>query len=151
MKLKSLSNIISKEFFQMALVSYLLLTLAETLRQGFVSNFFNMNYLLVVVLCTGVIMVLSETQEQLIKYRRRVSRAVIVLSIRAYKRELAERLKGNRLAFTPQPPAIAYTPRPVSDIMPRRPIDNRVPERMYNFQHSKFRSKSVDGILQIAK
>ncbi|MBW3538351.1 hypothetical protein KY386_02570 [Candidatus Parcubacteria bacterium] len=60
MKARLYANIVAREFFQTALVTYLLLTLAETLREGFVSNFFNMNYLLLVVLVTGVVMVLTE-------------------------------------------------------------------------------------------
>jgi hypothetical protein len=61
--LKENTNVVAKEFFQVSLVTYLLLTLAETLKEGFVSNFFNMNYLLVVVLVTGVGMVLTEPPE----------------------------------------------------------------------------------------
>jgi hypothetical protein len=52
--------IVAREFFQVSLVTYLLLTLAETLKTGFVSNFFNLNYLLIIVLVTGVAMVLTE-------------------------------------------------------------------------------------------
>jgi hypothetical protein len=61
--LKDNTNIVAKEFFQVSLVTYLLLTLAETVHEGFVSNFFNMNYLLMVVLITGVAMVLTEPPE----------------------------------------------------------------------------------------
>lgn len=63
MSAKQNMNIASREFFQTSLVTYLLLTLAETLSEGFVSNFFNMNYLLLVVLVTGVVMVLTEAPE----------------------------------------------------------------------------------------
>ena len=63
MSMKQAVNISSREFFQTSLVTYLLLTLAETLSEGFVSNFFNMNYLLLVVLVTGVVMVLTEAPE----------------------------------------------------------------------------------------
>jgi hypothetical protein len=58
--IKTTTNIAGREIFQVALVTYLLLTLAETLKEGFVSNFFNMNYLLLVVFVTGLAMVLTE-------------------------------------------------------------------------------------------
>ncbi|MDB5178660.1 MAG: hypothetical protein JWN01_603 [Patescibacteria group bacterium] len=61
------TNTSSREFFQVSLVTYLLLTLAEALKEGFVSNFFNMNYLLLVVLLAGVAMVLTEPAESEIK------------------------------------------------------------------------------------
>jgi hypothetical protein len=57
------TNIAAREFFQTSLVTYLVLTLAETLKTGVVSNFFNMNYLLLVVLVTGLAMVLTESEE----------------------------------------------------------------------------------------
>ena len=56
-------NIVGREFFQVSLVTYLGLTLGETLRPGFVSNFFNLNYVLLVVLVSGVVMVLTEPAE----------------------------------------------------------------------------------------
>lgn len=61
--LKANLHLVSKEWFQVALVTYLLLTLAETIQEGFVSNFFNLNYLLAVVLLTGVAMVITEPAE----------------------------------------------------------------------------------------
>ena len=60
--LKQNINIAGREFFQTSLVTYLILTLAETLRAGTVSNFFNMNYLLLVVLITGLAMVITEEE-----------------------------------------------------------------------------------------
>lgn len=54
------TNVVSREIFQVSLVTYLILTLAETLKPGYVSNFLNMNYVLGVVLVTGVAMVLTE-------------------------------------------------------------------------------------------
>jgi len=52
-------NLISGEIFKYSLITYLLLILTETLQEGFVSYFFNLNILLVVVLINGVIMVLT--------------------------------------------------------------------------------------------
>lgn len=69
MKLTRTVNLISKEAFQVFLVTYLLLTLTETVKTGFVSNFFNMNYLLLVVLVAGVAMVLTEETEETLRER----------------------------------------------------------------------------------
>src|ERR1051326_1122146 len=57
--LKLKTHIISEEFFQFALVTYLMLTLAETVKTGFVSNFLNPNIILGIVLLGGVTMVLT--------------------------------------------------------------------------------------------
>jgi hypothetical protein len=73
------------------LVTYLLLTLAETYREGFVSNFFNINYLLAVVLFSGVAMVLTESELTVKKFRKRVSKAVIILTIKEERKEFARK------------------------------------------------------------
>jgi hypothetical protein len=70
------------------LVTYLLLTLAETFREGFVSNFFNINYLLAVVLVSGVAMVLTESEVSVKKFRKRVSKAVIILTIKEERKAI---------------------------------------------------------------
>lgn len=51
--------IIVGELFQVSLLMYLVLVLAETVKGGFVSSYFNLNYLLGVVLISGVLMVLT--------------------------------------------------------------------------------------------
>jgi hypothetical protein len=89
--IKNAVNISSREFFQVFLVTYLLLTLAETFREGFVSNFFNINYLLLIVLVSGVAMVLTETEVSVGKIRKRVSKAVIVLTIKEERKQFARR------------------------------------------------------------
>jgi hypothetical protein len=86
--IKNLINISSREFFQVFLVTYLLLTLMETFREGFVSNFFNMNYLLLIVLVSGVAMVLTEPEQKTIKLHKLAARAVIVLTSRQERREM---------------------------------------------------------------
>ena len=53
--------VISRELFQVILVSYLLLTVAETFRPGSVSNFFSLNYLLIGALITGISMTMSDS------------------------------------------------------------------------------------------
>ena len=57
----------SKEFFGASLAVYLLIILAETLKSGYVSYFFNINFLLIVVLVTGVTMVLTDTDRLLLR------------------------------------------------------------------------------------
>ena len=51
--------IVTKEIFQYSLVTYLILLLAETVKAGVVSYFFNLNILLAVVLLSGMIMILT--------------------------------------------------------------------------------------------
>src|SRR5260221_6817816 len=62
-KLKT--HIISEELFQFALVTYLILILSETVKTGFVSNFFNLNILLAIVLFVGILMVMTNTEYDL--------------------------------------------------------------------------------------
>lgn len=54
--------LISKEFFQYSLITYLILLLAETLQSGFASYFFNLNILLIVVFVSGISMVLTNNE-----------------------------------------------------------------------------------------
>jgi hypothetical protein len=89
--IKNTVNISSREFFQVFLVTYLLLTLAETFREGFVSNFFNINYLLAVVLISGVAMVFTEAEVTVKKFRKRVTKAVIILTIKEERKEFARK------------------------------------------------------------
>jgi hypothetical protein len=89
--IKNAVNISSREFFQVFLVTYLLLTLAETFREGFVSNFFSINYLLAVVLISGVAMVLTESEVSVKKFRKRVSKAVIILTIKEERKQFAQK------------------------------------------------------------
>lgn len=62
MKKKLTLAILSQELFQFSLVTYLILLLAETIKEGFVSYFFNLNILLGVVLVSGVVMVLTHDE-----------------------------------------------------------------------------------------
>jgi hypothetical protein len=89
--IKNAVNASSREFFQVFLVTYLLLTLAETFREGFVSNFFNINYLLAVVLISGVAMVFTEAEVTVKKFRKRVTKAVIILTIKEERKEFARK------------------------------------------------------------
>ncbi len=53
---------IGREFFQVMLITYLVLVVTETIRPGTVSNFFNLNWLLGAVLIFGLAMVIAEPQ-----------------------------------------------------------------------------------------
>lgn len=55
----------SREVFQIALLTYMLFVVVETVLPGIVGNFFNMNYLLVLVLVSGIVMVLTERTEEI--------------------------------------------------------------------------------------
>lgn len=55
-------HLIIEPFFQYALVTYLILLLAETIKEGIVSFFFNINILLGIVLVSGIIMVLTQDE-----------------------------------------------------------------------------------------
>ncbi len=52
--------VISREFFQVTLITYMFLIVVEIIFHGSVSNFFNTNILLIVILCTGVLMTFTE-------------------------------------------------------------------------------------------
>ena len=52
-------HVFAQAFFQYLLITYLILLLIETLKEGFVSFFFNLNILLVVILINGFIIVLT--------------------------------------------------------------------------------------------
>lgn len=62
--LKIYASVISKDLFQVSLVTYLILLLLETVKTGFVSFFLDLNIILWVVLVSGVIMVLTDFGEQ---------------------------------------------------------------------------------------
>lgn len=57
--IKIKANLIVGELFQFSLVTYIILLIAETLQEGFVSYFFNINILLGIVLLTGIIMLIT--------------------------------------------------------------------------------------------
>ena|SRR6266700_2242071 len=67
-------NIIFNEIFQYMLVTYLILLLAETVQEGIVSYFFNLNILLGIILASGIIKVLTEDKE--IEFKSPVKRQV---------------------------------------------------------------------------
>lgn len=57
MTLKFKLHIIGREFFRVSLPVYVALVLSDIIFLGIVSNFFNLNYLLLVVVVSGMIMV----------------------------------------------------------------------------------------------
>ena len=58
--MKNKIGIIGKELFEVSLMAYLILLVLESVKKGFVSNFFNLNVLLLLVLISGILMVLFE-------------------------------------------------------------------------------------------
>lgn len=61
-RIKSLVEI-NQEFFTSILVTYLLLLLLEELKEGFVSNYLNLNIVLGIVLASGIVTVLTGKDE----------------------------------------------------------------------------------------
>ncbi len=51
---------IAREFFQGFLLLYMIFTVAEIIKPGIVINFFNLNYILIAVLVSGITMVMSD-------------------------------------------------------------------------------------------
>ena len=62
--MKSTIGIIVTELFQVSLVTYLILLLAENLIPGAVSDFFNLNILLALVVASAVLMVLPVSEKK---------------------------------------------------------------------------------------
>lgn len=62
MKKKEMLNIILTELFQISLITYLILLITETVKSSFVSEVFNLNILLGVVLISGIGKVLTEVE-----------------------------------------------------------------------------------------
>ena len=63
MNVKLITNAISREFFQVSLATYLVLALIEMVQQGYISNYFNANYLLVLVVLSGAVYAITEVKE----------------------------------------------------------------------------------------
>jgi hypothetical protein len=61
--LKPNLHIIFRSLFENSLSTYLILLLLEIIKPGFVSFFFNLNNLLVVVLVSGLVMIFAENEE----------------------------------------------------------------------------------------
>ena len=53
-KLKNKMVVIGEELFQTALITYLILLIIETIQEGFVTNFFSINILLILILIGGI-------------------------------------------------------------------------------------------------
>lgn len=60
MKTKYRTYVVAREFFQGLLLTYMIFTVIETISEGMVSNYFNLNYLLLSILIFGVTMVMVE-------------------------------------------------------------------------------------------
>jgi hypothetical protein len=53
---KNKFGIITEELFRYSLITYILLLIGETIKEGFVTFFLNLNYLLAIVLISGLLM-----------------------------------------------------------------------------------------------
>jgi hypothetical protein len=67
--------LVSREFFQFSLLTYLLLLLTETLSEGFVSLFFNLNILLVVILFCGIISLVTYDNKLALPHKKKINYA----------------------------------------------------------------------------
>ncbi|MGH7204035.1 MAG: hypothetical protein ACREHC_06345 [Candidatus Levyibacteriota bacterium] len=56
-------HVVSEQFFQYSLMTYLLLLLTETIKEGLVSFFFNLNILLGVVVLSGIVMITTHNEK----------------------------------------------------------------------------------------
>lgn len=63
-KLRPYLYIFSKELFSASLLVYLVLLILETIKSGFVTFFFNINIILILVLISGIIMVVTESKNR---------------------------------------------------------------------------------------
>jgi hypothetical protein len=82
--------IVFKEIFQYSLFTYLILLIAETIQEGIVSYFFNLNILLTVVILSGLMMIVTQDDEgnvysvhKKISYRRSISYIILLCIIGA--------------------------------------------------------------------
>jgi hypothetical protein len=64
-QLKRYTGIISRDLFQVLLLTYLFLLLLEAVKSNFVSYFFNLNIMLLLVLLSGLLASLTYTSEKL--------------------------------------------------------------------------------------
>lgn len=67
--------LVAKEFFQFSLLTYLLLLLTEALSEGFVSLFFNLNILLVVILLCGIISLVTYDKNLALPHKKKINYA----------------------------------------------------------------------------
>jgi peptidoglycan/LPS O-acetylase OafA/YrhL len=58
---------LAKDVFGVSLVSYLVFFLIDQIKQGFVSDFFNLNYILGVAVVSGIISAFSKEKEKEVK------------------------------------------------------------------------------------
>ena len=59
-------HIIVRELFQFSIIIYLILFLAELMKEGFVSYFFNPSILLIVIIISGISMIITQSENEVI-------------------------------------------------------------------------------------
>lgn len=65
--MKNNINIVASEIFNVFLITYLVFILAETLDEGFVTNFLNLNWLLIIVVISGLTSTILGTKTTILK------------------------------------------------------------------------------------
>lgn len=74
------------EIFQVSLIAYLVFYLIEDLKAGFITDYFNLNILLILTILSGVLTVLfkkegAEKKEEVVKIRKKDYIFVVILGI----------------------------------------------------------------------
>jgi hypothetical protein len=57
--MKYLISIVCKELFQVSLITYLILLVTELIKKESISYFFNLNYLMIIVVLSGILMLIT--------------------------------------------------------------------------------------------
>src|SRR3990172_6315778 len=95
--MKSTIGIIVTELFQVSLVTYLVLLLAENIVPGAVSDFFNLNILLALVVVSAVLMVLPVSEKKW-KDEKKMLQKFLHLAFEEWDKEV-ERVKKSRFEW----------------------------------------------------
>ncbi|MBT4630930.1 hypothetical protein HOC06_01785 [Candidatus Woesearchaeota archaeon] len=81
MKIKGHKAKLINHLFQTLLITYLILLLLEQIYTGFVSTYLNLNYLLILVIASGILDIFTEKKEIKQKTKRKDILLIYVLGI----------------------------------------------------------------------
>jgi ABC-type nickel/cobalt efflux system permease component RcnA len=126
-KLFVASKLIVKEVFKVLVFVFIVLTLAEAFKQGYVSNILNVNHLLLLIIFAGIFVVLSEKADQVRRISRRTAQAVIELAVKSAHQAKQARLAAQHHAATH---AHHIAPRTFAKPLPRPVVQARRPVSM---------------------
>jgi hypothetical protein len=65
-------GIAGREIFQISLVTYLILLILETIRTGIITHFININYIIPVIILSGIMMTLWDKEEYHLQKKKRL-------------------------------------------------------------------------------